>query len=263
MKKQTKVIVGIVLSLVLVVGIGYTLFSPSQNFKGSLGGSSYRAGTELPQLQATAASKLIILPIAPSNLTVSNIKSSSVLLRWQDNSNYEDYFTIRTSANTIVVNTGRASANQTGYIVTGLTPDTSYSFTVSAVNGNGSAAGTAVSARTLALATPAAPTNLRVTGATSTSVSLAWDDNSSNESYFMLLTEGVDTSAYLGAIVIHLPANLTTVTLTQANFNRRRTIQPGSSYHFSIAALGAAPGVDDDGVNLSAFSNTVEAETLP
>jgi hypothetical protein len=64
------------------------------------------------------------------------------------------------------------STTATNITLTGLTPNTSYTFDLNATGPGGTSGYAGVSARTTG---PQPPANLRVTGVTSTSISLAWD----------------------------------------------------------------------------------------
>ena len=64
------------------------------------------------------------------------------------------------------------STTSTYFTLSGLTPNTSYTFDVNATGPGGTSGYAGISVTTLG---PQAPANLRVTGITSTSISLAWD----------------------------------------------------------------------------------------
>jgi titin len=79
-------------------------------------------------------------------------------------------------------------SNITTFVNSDLVAGETYSYRVKAFNGSGNSAPTnVVTATTSGGATvPAAPTSLRVTGTTSTSVQLAWTDGSTNENGFSI-----------------------------------------------------------------------------
>ncbi len=64
------------------------------------------------------------------------------------------------------------STTSTYFTLSGLTPNTSYTFDVNATGSGGTSGYAGISVKTLG---PQPPANLRVTGITSTSISLAWD----------------------------------------------------------------------------------------
>ncbi|EFM12166.1 glycoside hydrolase family 18 [Paenibacillus curdlanolyticus YK9] len=122
-------------------------------------------------------------PSVPTNLRVTATTSSSIALAWNastDNVAVTGYDVYRGS--TLV---GSTASGTLAFTNTGLSANTSYSFTVKAKDaaGNQSAASAAVSATTLTstdVTAPSAPTNLHSTSTTSTSVSLAWNASTDN-----------------------------------------------------------------------------------
>jgi titin len=137
-------------------------------------------------------------------------------------------------------------ANVTSYANAGLTPSTVYNYRVIAFNGAGdSAASAVVQAQTQAApvvtGTPAAPTNLRITGGSSTSLVLAWNDNSTNESGFSIERWNGYSWVVLGTV----PVNTTSV----QNINLR----PNTVYYYRIRAYNS--------YGYSAYSNTAGAQT--
>lgn len=90
---------------------------------------------------------------------------------------------------------------------------------------------------------PDAPTNLTVTDATSTSISLAWDDNSTNENYF-----GLQRSDDGGATWSDLSG-------APSNSFTDWAVSPGGTYRYRVRAVGFQG-------ELSAWSNEAEGSTL-
>ncbi|HEY2294771.1 MAG TPA: fibronectin type III domain-containing protein [Thermoanaerobaculia bacterium] len=75
-------------------------------------------------------------PAAPSNLQATAVSSTEIDLSWQDNSNNETGFAIEALINGTFQQIGTVSANDTQARIVNLTPQTSYTFRVRAVNGN-------------------------------------------------------------------------------------------------------------------------------
>jgi titin len=141
---------------------------------------------------------------------------------------------------------GTVGANVTSFANTGLTASTVYSYRVIAFNSAGdSAPSTAVQAQTQAApvttSAPAAPSNLRITGGSSTSLTLAWNDNSTNETGFSVERWNGYSWVVLGTV----GANTTSV----QNIN----LAPYSVYYYRIRAYNSA--------GYSAYSNTAGART--
>jgi chitodextrinase len=129
---------------------------------------------------ATAACADTLVPTTPSSLSVTAATSSSISLFWGasfDNVGVVGY-NVYKNGNKIVSTSGPS------YTVTGLTCGTAYTLGVTAYDaaGNESPA-TSVTASTSGCtdtSAPTAPTNLAATGATATTISLAWSASTDN-----------------------------------------------------------------------------------
>jgi poly(hydroxyalkanoate) depolymerase family esterase len=120
-------------------------------------------------------------PPAPTGLAVTGTTDTSASLSWNAVSGAASYDVYRNGSE---VNTSAVSG--TSYTDTGLSPGTTYSYTVAAVNSSGTvgAQSTLVNATTTGTAAgPPAPTGLTVTGTTDTTVSLGWNAVSGAASY--------------------------------------------------------------------------------
>jgi endoglucanase len=179
-------------------------------------------------------------PTAPSNLAVTATTPSSVSLSWSastDNVGVAGYDVFQGS--TLAV-----SVTSTTATVAGLSPATTYSFTVKARDaaGNTSSASSAATATTPVASgdtqPPSAPANLAVTATTASSVSLSWSAS----------TDNVGVTAY---DVFRGATLATTVTGTSATITG---LSPSTMYSFTVKARDAAG-------NASAASNTVSATT--
>ena len=93
---------------------------------------------------------------------------------------------------------------------------------------------------------PNTPSNLRATGSTASSITLAWNDNASNETGYVLhqLNPGLDPNAPGNWTSVNLPVNSTGVT---------RSNLAGGTYRFMVRAVNAAGS--------SNASNTLVAST--
>jgi len=104
-------------------------------------------------------------------------------LAWSDNSPNEQYFKVERSTDGVTfAQLIQLGANQTSYSDATLTAGLQYWYRVKASNGVGDSSYTNVA--TSITARPAAPTGLSVAIASASSISLAWTDNSVNESGF-------------------------------------------------------------------------------
>lgn len=182
-------------------------------------------------------------PSAPSGLQATGTTTSSVTLSWTastDNVGVTGYNVYQGS--TLV---GSVNGTTLTYTNTGLTANTTYTYTVKAKDaaGNLSAASNQISAKTATANTgdtqaPTAPTNLAVSGSTSSSVSLSWTASTDNV--------GVTAyDVYQGSTVA------LTVTGTTATVSG---LAASTAYTFKVVAKDAAG-------NASAASASVSATT--
>lgn len=182
------------------------------------------------------------VPTAPTNLTVTTTTSNTVALSWTaaaDNvavTSYEIYMNG-------VLKTSVASPNLTA-IITGLLSSTSYTFYLIAKDAavNSSAVSNTVNGTTTILVpdiqNPTAPTNLAVTGSSSSTISLSWTPSTDNI--------GVTSyEVYVNSVL------KTTVAGTTAIANG---LTPTTTYSFYVRAKDAAG-------NSSPQSNSVDGTT--
>ncbi|GAB6989702.1 fibronectin type III domain-containing protein [Paenibacillus pini] len=175
-------------------------------------------------------------PSTPTNVTATSKSATSVNLSWTAS-------TDNVAVTGYTVSYGSQSLNVAGTTaaITGLTPDTSYVFTVKAkdAKGNLSAASTALTVKTDAASTggdqtaPTAPTNLQVSAKTATSVSLSWTAS----------TDNIGVTGYTvtyGSSTINVTGTTTTISGLTAN----------TSYQFTVTAKDAAGNVSP-GTNVS------------
>ncbi|KAF4081225.1 hypothetical protein AMELA_G00158960 [Ameiurus melas] len=118
-------------------------------------------------------------PNAVTNLTVSNINTSSVSLTWNEPPGNRSYFTVNCTGGSV---NNSSNTSNTSYTVTGLTAGVNYTFTVTAVAADGQTAGAPT--QTSAFSKPNAVTNLTVSNINTSSVCLTWNDPLGNRSYF-------------------------------------------------------------------------------
>ncbi|GFZ31506.1 hypothetical protein CSC2_20320 [Clostridium zeae] len=179
-------------------------------------------------------------PSAPTNLTTSTKSCTSVGLSWAaatDNVSVTGYDVYNGSTKV------GSTTTATTYTVTGLLPNTSYTFTIKARDaaGNTSASSNSLAVTTLADTTaPNAPTNLVASNNSYTSVSLSWTASTDN-----IAVTGYDV--YDGTSKIGSTTNTTTYTVSG--------LTPNTSHQFTVKARDAAG-------NTSASSNSLTVTTL-
>ncbi|MFE1752585.1 glycosyl hydrolase family 18 protein [Streptomyces anandii] len=182
-------------------------------------------------------------PTAPGAPRATAVTAHSVALSWsaaQPGDHPVASYEVLSGSGTVSTTSGTSAT------VTGLAPATSYTFTVRAkdTRGNTGPAGSPLTVKTVDPSTdptpPSAPGNLRSTGKTSSSVSLAWDRS----------TDNVGVAAYDvyrgGTLATSVGAETTTATVDG--------LSPATAYAFAVRARDTA----DNG---SAASNTVSVTT--
>ncbi|MBP1999092.1 chitinase [Paenibacillus shirakamiensis] len=175
-------------------------------------------------------------PTVPTNVVAASKSSTTVNLSWTastDNVGVTGY----------VVSYGTQTFNATGTsaAITGLTPNTSYVFTVKAkdAKGNLSAASTALTVKTDAASTgsdqtaPTAPGSVTASAKTATSVTLTWTAS----------TDNVGVTGY----TVTYGTNSVNVTGTTATING---LTANTAYQFTVTAKDAAGNVST-GSNVS------------
>jgi uncharacterized repeat protein (TIGR02543 family) len=160
-------------------------------------------------------------PTAPSNLRSTNATSASVSLAWNASSDDTGVVIYHVYSNGLVV----TNPTSTSATVTGLSPSTSYTFTVTAqdATGNVSNASSPLSVTTLQGADttpPSVPTNLVASNVTDTSVMLSWSAS----------TDNVGVSSYLVYTGSTLVGSSSALSLSVGG------LSPGTSYCFRVLA---------------------------
>lgn len=132
-------------------------------------------------------------PLPPTNLTAASSTFDEVDIAWADNSNNENAFKIERcqdagSACTAFVPIAAVGANQTSYTDLTVSGSASYRYRVLAYNSGGSSDYSNIASATTPAPPPppAAPSTLVANGASYDRVDLGWQDNSSDEFYFVI-----------------------------------------------------------------------------
>ncbi len=145
-------------------------------------------------------------PATPGNLTASAASSSQINLSWSNVSSESGYEIDRCTGSscTIFTQIATTGANVTTFSNTGLASNTTYRYRVRATNsagdsGNSDIASATTTSGAVVIGTP---TNLRVTSAGTTSIGLAWSDNSNNETRFEFerRTGSSTTFVFIGSV---------------------------------------------------------------
>ncbi|MBA4149187.1 MAG: fibronectin type III domain-containing protein [Verrucomicrobia bacterium] len=170
-------------------------------------------------------------PAAPSNLTATTVSQTQINLSWTDNSSNESNFIVgrSTTSGGPYTDIATLGANVTSFNNTGLIAGTTYYYVVRASNSGGSSANSAQASATTLPNAPAAPSGLTATAVSGTQINLAWIDNSSNESNFVVARSTTSGGPYTD--IATLGANVT-------SFNNTG-LSTGVTYHYVVRASNA------------------------
>src|SRR5438552_2221438 len=184
----------------------------------------------------------------PTGLSATAVSSTQINLTWTDNSLAEDSYKIEQSPvdNLHYIQIGIVGPNQTSYSATGLNGGTKYYYRVRTYNAIANSAYSSEKNATTLSNFPAAPSGLTVTTITSSSVSLAWTDNSNNETGFKIQRKQGATGIY--TTIKTTAANITTYTDSDS------ALLDGTQYYYKVCATNSAGD--------SAYSNEVNGITI-
>lgn len=168
-------------------------------------------------------------PTVPTNVIVTAKTSTSVSLSWTASTD-----NVGVTGYTISYGTQSVSVSNPNAVISGLTPDTNYTFTITAkdAKGNQSAASAPLTVKTAPAGSggdttpPTAPSNLQVTGKSATSVTLSWSAS----------TDNVGVSGY----TVSYGTNAVNVTDTTVTITG---LTPNTNYAFTVIAKDAAGNV--------------------
>jgi chitodextrinase len=185
------------------------------------------AGNRSPQSAAftatTSAPADVVVPSTPSGLTATSVLSNRLLLTWTPSIDNVGVTGYNVYVNNVYLKT--VTAAQTD--LTGLTPLTTYSIQVQALDAlkNRSARSTALSVTTLAppdTTVPTAPTNLTSSNLTGASVTVRWDGSTDNvgvTGYNVYVNGVYNKTTTTRATTITGLSNMTTYAITVLAFD--------------------------------------------
>jgi len=168
-------------------------------------------------------------PSAPASLTATAVSTTQINLAWSSvspPSNCSVTYSVFRNGSQIA-----AGLTSAAFTDTGLSPSSTYAYTVKAVDSFGSSASSSTaSATTLTPAdtlAPSAPTGLSASGVTSSSVALSWNPSTDN-----VAVTGYDV--YAGSSKV-ASSSITSVTVSG--------LSPGTPYTFTVRARDAAGNI--------------------
>ena len=216
----------------------------------------------------TGAAKDIQAPTVPANLVVTGTTATSISLSWSASSDAGGSGLARYRIYRNGSATALTTVTGTSYTNSGLTSGTSYTYTVTAYDnaGNESAAAGPVSAPARDTQAPTSPTNLAVTGTTTTSISLGWgastDSGGSGRAGYRIYRDGNTTPLATVTGRSYTNSGLvtgTTYTYKVTAFDNAGNESPASPQVSGIARDTQAPATP---TNLAVTSTTTSSVSL-
>ena len=213
---------------------------------------------------------ILAVPAVPSNLSATPSSSTQINLTWSASATANSYDILRQGPADSGFVLIASSVMGTSFTDSNLSGASTYNYEIRANNSSGGSSYSAPASATTPLGgTPVAPSNLSATAASSTQINLAWNDNSNNESGFLIerSTDGVNFSQIgttAGNVTSYSDSGLAPG--TSYTYRVRATNSAGNSLYSAIAsattfALPAAPSnllasaVSQTQINLSWTDN--------
>jgi len=204
------------------------------------------------------------VPAVPTGVTATATSSNSITIKWSAVSEASGYYVYRSlSYSGTYVRVGESSSNS--YTNTGLSPNTTYYYKVSARNSNGeSVQSYYASATTLSSSLVdglAVPSNVTAAAASSSSITITWSSVSGARGYFLYRSSSysgqydiIDFSSYNYYIDTELSANTTYYYKVSAYNNNSESSL--SAYAYATTLSSSSSGAIDLTSN-SWYSNTI------
>nr|XP_039268228.1 titin-like [Styela clava] len=177
-------------------------------------------GTSGREGKASSPVKQVTKPSGPTGVTLSNVRTNSITVKWNEVTGARNYKVIVQEKGKVDVEEYDTLTNS--HFLTELQPGTEYSVSVSSVgyDGQESAPSGQVSEQTM----PNPPNMLRIIDTTETSISFRWEDVRGAIGYVVVMTEVL----FVTETRIETISNKITV----------KDLSPGTEYEFRVLSVG-------------------------
>lgn len=213
---------------------------------------AYNKGGPSAYSNTLVVSTLPTPPVAPVNLTVTQVAVDTMQLTWTEPSSNEDGFSIETSTDGVnfdALPPATVSSGTSTYFASSLLRDTQYYFRVRAFNLGGNSSYSNVVA---ALTSPAAPSGLAPSALTNHAVTVFWVNNSSTATRFFVyrgLTGQGGGFAKVGTVNAPL------------NSFRDTTLAASTGYTYYVTATNG--GIESEASNQVSVTSNPDAPASP
>lgn len=192
-------------------------------------------------------------PAGPAALTATVVSDTQIRLNWEDHSSTESDFLIERvqgvsfATGTVLPSRNTGGPNITTYLDSGLTPNTTYTYRVTALGMGGTSVPSREAGATTLRTAPASATDLTATPISATQVNLTWSHAGGNLSGFTL--ERSTDSAFPNG-------NTTSFNLPASPFSYSDTgLMANVTYYYRLTAV--------NGTSKAAPTSAVSALTFP
>lgn len=217
---------GVWTTVAQVAGNGSTSYAVPNLAAASVNGFRVAAYNTAGDGQYTAQVNALTWPAAPTNVVATTASGTQINLSWNAVPGVTAYYVYQAVGSGPYNLVKTLAAGQTSVPLPNLTPGTTYSFKVGAVNASGATFSNPVTGSTQ-VGLPAAPTGLTGAALSSTQVRLQWNPVAGAASYKLYYFNGSTWVAFgtagSNSTIVNVPA--------------------GSTFSFAVAAVNSAGGV--------------------
>lgn len=220
-----------------------TGLSGSTSYRFRLKADGYGPSSPYVVSNSITTSPPIPVPAAPAEVSVDNVGEQSVDVTWIDTATNEDDYLIQVEApsgsgnwvNATTTTQNPLPAGTASATVTALAGSTDYKVRVVARNLGGTASTSSIQFTTLVVTLPTAPTNVVETLVTDKNVTVYWEDNSTNETGFIVQYETpIGDGNWTNATGAANP------TSPNASSFLATGLTPNTAYRFRVASTNSA-----------------------
>jgi hypothetical protein len=193
-------------------------------------------------------------PNAPSGLGATAASATSVNLAWMNNATNQTGFHLDRATDAgfttnLITENLPASPNSFTDTATGLAPGSTFYYRLRAYNSAGDSGNSNMATITIPLAPPK-PTNQLVTGVTTTTIAMSWQDNAGHQADGYHILRAANHGAFSQVATLPPTSRTPPSTYTWTDTN----LSPGVFYEYHIIAFNVSGNNDFAGVNATTLT---------